>query len=420
MKSFLKMFLVIFFVGAFAYTGWEISRLSNRIQKIENKLGGSEKIACNEKDTVEKVRRSVVRVVGGEGEGSGFAIQKGGFILTNFHVIASEPDPKIILPDNTFETGEVIMADKDADLAIIKIKKDLPAVSFVRLGGISPAEEVLAIGYPLGGGLPGESFVIRGSFSRCIKDKENGVQYIVTDMTMVSGISGGPMVNICGGVVGVNTSGLLLGGMGIAVSSDSIIEKYRQMSASKDPLKDVKKTVFEPNKNALEAVRAFYNYLKARKLEKAFELLSDNFVMGYSFEHWAWGYRPLLDTTIVIIKPDKEIANRIHVKLSTKDFVDDEIVYKYFEGYWDVRQISGKWLLWKPRIREVKDPERDWFIDYDKRKEVEEFAKTHKDFEKYRPEMYKISLEPGGENLSLQELYDKAKERVETSNAVKK
>ena len=405
------MFLAILLVGTFAYTGYEISRLSDRIQRIENKLGGPKKIACNERDTVEKVRRSVVRVVGGESEGSGFAIQKGGFILTNFHVIDSEPNPKVILPDNTFETAQVIMADKDADLAIIKINKDLPAVSLARFDGVSPAEEVLAIGYPLGGSLPGESSVIRGSFSRRTKDKKNGVQYLQTDMTMIPGISGGPMVNICGEVVGINTAGLLLGGMGMAISSDSIKEKFRQMFLSKEPLKDVQKTVFEPNKNALEAVRAFYNYIKARRLEKAFELLSDNFVRGYSFEQWAWGYRPVLDTTIVIIKSDQKIINRISVKLSTKDLIDDEIVYKYFEGYWDVQQVSGKWLLWSPRIREVKDPEPDWFRDLDKQKEVEEFARTHKDFEKYRPEMYKISLEPENENLSLQELYDKAKEK---------
>jgi len=396
--------------GAFAYTGYEIYRLSNRIQKIENKLGGPKKIAYNERDTVEKVRRSVVRVVGGETEGSGFAIKKGGFILTNFHVIDSEPNPKVILPDNTFETARVIMADKDSDLAVIKIKKDLPAVSFARLGEMGPAEEVLAIGYPLGGSLPGESSVIRGSFSRSTKDKENGVQYLLTDMTMVPGISGGPMVNICGEVVGINTSGLLLGGMGVAISSDSIIEKCRQMSVSKDPLKDVQKIVFEPNKNALEAVRVFYNYLKARRLEKAFELLSDNFVKWHTFEYWAYGYRPLLDTTIVLIKPDKKITNRINVKLSTKDLIDDEIVYKYFEGYWDVRQVDGKWLLWEPRIREVKDPEQDWFIDQDIQKEIEEFAKTHEDFEKYRDEMYKTSQESGNDQLTLQELYDKAKE----------
>ncbi|MFH1875899.1 MAG: trypsin-like peptidase domain-containing protein [Candidatus Omnitrophota bacterium] len=411
MQNFLKIFLVILLVGAFLYTNHEISKLSNRIQKIENKLGGPKRIACNEKDTIEKVRRSVVRVIGGESEGSGFVIKKGGFILTNFHVIDAEPNPKVILPDNTFETGEVIMADKDADLAVIKIKKDLPTVQFARLGSMCPAEEVLAIGYPLGGDLSGESFVIRGAFSRSTKDKENGVEYLLTDMTMLSGISGGPMVNICGEVVGINTAGLVLGGMGLAVSSDSIFEKFRQMSASKDRLKDVQRIVFEPNKNALEAVRCFYNYLKARRLEKAFELLSDNFVKGYSFEHWARGYRPLLDTTVVIIKPDKKIVSRIHVKLSTKDLVDDEIVYKYFEGYWDVRQINGTWMLWDPNISEVKDPERDWFVDQEIKEEVEEFAKTHTDFEKYRTEMYKISREPGNENLSLQELYDKAKEK---------
>lgn len=405
MKRIIKALLSISLIGIVAYTGYEVFMLSDRIQKIENKLGGPSKIA----ETVKKVRRSVVRVVGGESEGSGFAIDKGGIILTNFHVIESEPSPKIVLPDNTFETGQVIMADKDADLAVIKINKNLPVLKMARLDVISPAEEVFSIGYPLGGSLPGEASVTRGSFSRFIKDKKGDVLYLNTDMTFVSGISGGPMVNISGEVVGINTAGLLLGGMGTAIASDSITEKCRQMSVSKEPLKDVKKIVFQPNKNALEAVRAFYNYLKIRKLEKAFELLSDNFVKGYSFEYWARGYRPLLDTTTICIKPDKKIPNRINVKLSTKDLVDDEIVYKYFEGYWDVRQIDGKWLLWKPRIREVTDPDEDWFRDQDIKKQLEELAKTHEDYKKYLPEMHRIWQEPGNDQLSMQELYDRAK-----------
>lgn len=223
-------------------------------------------------------------------------------------------------------------------------------------------------------------------------------------------------MNIYGEVVGVNTAGL--GGMGVAISSDSIREKWREMCASEDPLKDVKKAVFQPNKNALEAVKAFYNYLKALKMKKAFELLSDNFVMGYSFEQWAYGYRPLLDTTIVLIKPDKEISNRINIKLSTKDLVDNEIVYKYFEGYWDVRQVGGKWLLWKPRIREVIDPDENWPIDQDIKKQMEELAKAHEDYEKYLPEMYRISQEPGNDQLNLQNLYDKAKEIDNSSQGV--
>jgi len=409
MKGFLKVLIIICVAVAVGYVVY----LSNRIERIENKLGGRKKIACNEKDTIEKVRRSIVRVVGGESEGSGFAIRKGGVILTNYHVIDTEPAPKVVLPDNTFETGEVIMADKDADLAVIKIKKDLPVVKFAQLSWMCPVEEVLAIGFPFGGGLSGESFVIRGAFSRSTKDKESGVEYLLTDMTMLSGISGGPMVNICGDVVGINTAGLFLGGMGIAVSSDSIFEKYRRMSAAKDPLKDVQKTVFAPNKNGLEAVRCFYNYLKARKMEKAFELLSDNFVQGYTFDQWAWGYRPMLNTSVIMIKGDKKIADRIQVKLSTKDLIDDEIVYKYFEGYWDVRQVNGKWLLWSPRIREVKEPDKEWFLDHERIDEIEKFVKAHKGSEDYKYDMYKIAQEPGNEDLSLQELYNKAKEKPE-------
>lgn len=399
----------IFLVGIFVLTGYGLFRLSKRIDKIENKLGGHKKISCNEKDTVVRVRRSVVRIVGGESEGSGFAIRKGGFILTNFHVVASEPAPKVVLPDNTFETGQVVMADKDADLAVIKIKRDLPVVRFTRLAKMYPSEEILAIGYPLGGELSGESFVIRGAFARSAKNKKNSMQYILTDMTLISGISGGPMVNMCGEVVGINTSGLVLGGMGIAVSSDSIFEKCKQMCTSGEALKDVKKLSFEPNKDSLEAVRCFYNYLKVRQMEKAFELLSDNFVQGYSFEHWLKGYRPMLDTSVILIKRDKKITDRILVKLSTTDLIEDEIVYKFFEGYWDVRQINGKWLLWQPRIKEVKEPEKEWFLDQELIQEIEEFVKRHKDAEEYKYEMYKLAQEPGNEYLSLKELYDKAK-----------
>ncbi len=411
MKPLLKISLVIILVGVLSYAIHEISLLSQRLQMIENKLGGTKRLGCNEKDTVEMVRQSVVRVVGGESEGSGFAIQKGGVILTNFHVIDSEPNPKVIFPDNTFETAQVIMADKDADLAVLKISKDLPVLNFASPGGVSPAESLFAIGYPLGGDLPGESSVFRGSFSRNARDKKNGVEYIQTSITMIDGISGGPMVNICGEVVGVNTSGLFLGGMGIAISSESITQKWQTMARSKDSLKDVKRIEFQPNKNALEAVRAFYNYLKARRLEKAFELLSQNFVKGYSFDQWAQGYKPNLDTSLVVIRPDKKIPNRINIKLSTKDMVEDEIVYKFFEGYWDVRQIGGRWLLWNPRIREVKEPDRVWALDADFMKEMDEFSKTHEDFEKYAPKMFELSLVPGNENLSVQQLYDKVKEK---------
>jgi S1-C subfamily serine protease len=278
------IFFYFFIAGLFIYTGYKVSKLSERIQRIEGKLGGVKNILCNQKDTVEKARKSVVRIVGGHGEGSGFAVKKGGFILTNFHVIADELAPKIILPDNTFQTAKVIMADKAADLAILKVKKDIPTLNFARLSWVNPVEEIMLIGYPFGGELDGESFVTRGVISRLVLDKENNLKYILTDMTLIGGVSGGPMINICGEVVGVVCAGISPGGMGIAISSDSIFERVIKMLASEDPLKDVKKISFNPDKNALEAVRSFYNYLKLRSMENAFCLLSDNFIKGYSFK----------------------------------------------------------------------------------------------------------------------------------------
>jgi len=167
------------------------------------------------------------------------------------------------------------------------------------------------------------------------------------------------MVNICGEVVGVNTMGL--SGLGLAISSDSIREKWIQMSLSETAQEDIQRITFDPDASALEAVRAFYNYLKARKLEKAFELLSDNFKKGYKFTTWKAGYDSLLDTSVLVIKEDPEKENRILVKLSTSDMVDGEIVYKFFEGYWDVRENVNRWELWDAEIKEVTDPDWSWF-----------------------------------------------------------
>jgi hypothetical protein len=321
------------------------------------------------------------------------------------------------MTDYTFETGRVVAADKDADLAVIKIEKDIPALKITRNGNLRPADDLIAIGYPLGGNLPGESSIIRGVFSRIIKDKKSGVSYVQTDMTLVRGMSGGPMVNAYGEVAGINTSGLLLGGMGIAVSADSIVERCNAMAEAENPLKDVKPMVFLPDMSPLEAVRAFYNYLKVRRLKEAYGLLSDNFLRGGSFEKWSIGYRPLLDTTVVYVRKDKRIKDRIKVKLSTKDLVEDEIVYKYFEGYWDVRKVDGKLMLWHPRIRQVKNPPEDWFFDQEFIEDLREFRKTHEDLPKYGRIMYEISQEPGNGELSMQELYDIAKKIAERQKA---
>lgn len=358
------LILLIFMVIASFYIknqDYQIRALNEKLSLVEDKLGGSEKLVCNQKEVIERVKKSVVRIVGGEAEGSGFAIQKDGYILTNFHVIEFEPSPKVIFPDNTFETAEVLMADKNADLAILKIERNLPVLTWGESSLLNPAEDLLAIGFPLGGELIGEASVSKGSLSGRRISKDIGVEFIQTDITLNPGLSGGPMVNVCGDVEGINTAGLA--GLGLAISADSIKQKWLEMSTAEDSLKDIEKVVFDDTESAEFAVATFYNYLKVRKLDKAFEILSDNYKRGYRYETWRKGYESLLDTTIISIKEDDEKPDRINVKLSTKDMVDDEIVYKYFEGYWDVKNIDGKWRLWEANIKEIEDPGYGWYYD---------------------------------------------------------
>ena len=339
----------------------KFQKLNTRLDNVETRLGGAKKILCNEKESIDKIRKSVVRVIGGEAEGSGFAIDSDGLILTNFHVIEFEPSPKVIFSDNSFETAEILRGDKDADLAILKVNVSLVPITWGKPSELSSAEELLAIGYPLGGELVGEASVNKGFLSGRRFSKDVGIEYLQTDATFTGGVSGGPMMNICGEVVGINTAGLA--GLGLAISADSIRQKMDMMVISDDATRDIRKITFDDTTSAEFAVATFYNYLKVRKLDKAFEILSDNFKKGHSYDYWKGGYQSLLDTTVIKIEEDTKKKDRIDIKLSTKDMVDDEIVYKYFEGYWDVRKIDGKWRLWDPEIKEIEDPSFYWFYE---------------------------------------------------------
>ncbi len=351
---------VLLFLSLFAFLIYQNFELNKRLNLVENKLGGKGMILCNEKDSIETIRKSVVRVVGGYSEGSGFAVKEN-VVLTNFHVIEFEPSPKIIMPDNKFATAVILMGDKNADLALLEINGKLPVVKWGDTKKLNPADELLAIGFPFGGELIGESTVNKGSLSGKRHDKDNTLDYIQTDATLNPGVSGGPMINICGEVVGINTAGT--GGLGLAITSESIKQKWLDMAISKDSLKDVKIISFAPEKGPVEAVSAFYNYLKIRKMNEAYGLLSDNFLNGHEFEYWKQGYEPNMDTSAFSISLDPEKQNFVNVKLTTKDLIEDEIVLKFFEGYWEVRNISGKWLLWDPEIKEVENPGYLWFYE---------------------------------------------------------
>jgi serine protease Do len=167
--------------------------------------------------------------------GSGFVIDPSGIVVTNNHVIADADEITVVFNDGTKLKAEIVGRDQKTDLAVLRIKpnKPLKAVKFGDSDKLRIGEWVVAIGNPFGLG----GSVTAGIVSARNRDINSGPydNYIQTDAAINRGNSGGPLFNLDGEVVGVNTaiispSGGSIG-IGFAVPSKlamPVIEQLRQ------------------------------------------------------------------------------------------------------------------------------------------------------------------------------------------------
>lgn len=191
--------------------------------------------------SVEKIGPAVVTVVGtvpgqmtifgptGDQtvSGTGFFITEQGYILTNNHVVEGAQEVNIILSDGTQQNATIVGTDIYSDIAVLKTDGNIPAVA--QLGNsdvLKPGESVIAIGSPLGNFKNTVTVGVVSATGRSI-DTGNGYQIedlIQTDAAINHGNSGGPLVNLAGEVIGVNTlvvrntgSGDVAEGLGFAI-----------------------------------------------------------------------------------------------------------------------------------------------------------------------------------------------------------
>ncbi|MBM3485232.1 MAG: DegQ family serine endoprotease [Alphaproteobacteria bacterium] len=138
--------------------------------------------------------------------GSGFIIDPAGVIITNNHVIAEADEISVTLQDNTNLKARMVGRDQMTDLAVLKVDppKPLPAVRFGDSDRSRVGDWVLAIGNPFGLG----GSVTAGIISARSRDINSGPydDFIQTDASINRGNSGGPMFNLAGEVIGVNTA----------------------------------------------------------------------------------------------------------------------------------------------------------------------------------------------------------------------
>ena len=144
-----------------------------------------------------------------KGAGSGFIVDKEGYVLTNEHVVSGAEEIKVTLSDGRDFKGRVVGSDVTTDMAIVKIEAhDLPVVELGDSDVLRVGEITIAIGNPYGL----EKTVTMGVVSakgRNISAGSDGHEYtnlIQTDTAINPGNSGGPLLNTKGEVVGINTA----------------------------------------------------------------------------------------------------------------------------------------------------------------------------------------------------------------------
>ncbi len=164
--------------------------------------------------------------------GSGFLVHPAGYIVTNAHVVSRATKINVTLSDNSKIAARVISADSDHDLAVLKIDppkgKSLPHLPLGRSDDLMVGETVIAVGNPMGLSHTVTAGII-SALDRELRFAQN-VKYselIQTDAPINPGSSGGPLLNVRGELVGINTAIRAdAQNIGFAIPVDKLMELF--------------------------------------------------------------------------------------------------------------------------------------------------------------------------------------------------
>lgn len=221
--------------GVFTYNAMKLSNLptSKGVQKVDN---NSSKVQNVYQYVAEKASPSVVGIVSKgistdnpftlpqevTDSGTGFIVDKNGYILTNAHVVGNgnTKDVQVIYNHGKTTKGKVLYFDNTVDIAIVKINaKDLVPAELGNSDNVKIGDIAIAIGNPLGTELM--STVTQGIISgldRTVQTNTSSMSSLIqTDASINPGNSGGPLLNKDGQVIGINTVKANADNLGFAI-----------------------------------------------------------------------------------------------------------------------------------------------------------------------------------------------------------
>lgn len=305
---------------------------------------------CDKNDVL-NVIAGVVRIEGKDAEGSGFWVDTD-VVLTNNHVISFNRDFKVIDSEETTYTSRLLATDSVRDLALIKASGGPDKVLKWREEPIGLLDDVYALGYPYNSK---KISITKGIVSGITQDTYDDREYIQTDAAFNEGNSGGPLVDGCGEVVGLNTMTIWQSeNMGFATKAAQVEEWTREM-LEKSKLASPEEIAIGYSSDQAEVVAQYYDTLGQGRLEDAYNFYSSKRKEKMPFESWKQGFTGTYFIRIKSVSMTEKI-DTVFVSFIATDFGENwgEFITKEFEGEWTLVREKGLWKLDESNIGEIQ------------------------------------------------------------------
>ncbi|WP_281973751.1 trypsin-like peptidase domain-containing protein [Ruegeria faecimaris] len=172
--------------------------------------------------------------------GSGVILTDDGYVVSNYHVVGSATEIRVVTTDRREFSAEVVLGDQESDIAILRLKdaEALPSIDMRDSDLVEVGELALAIGNPFGVGQTVSSGIISGLARTGTATGNARGYFIQTDAAINPGNSGGALIDVNGDLIGINTSILTRSGgsngIGFAIPANLVAEFLRQAQAGND------------------------------------------------------------------------------------------------------------------------------------------------------------------------------------------
>ncbi len=175
------------------------------------------------------------RIFQEQDQGSGVIVDQAGYIITNYHVVDRASDVLVELSDGETQRAQIVGTDPATDVAVLKIgASNLTAAPWGKSAEMEVGDPVLAIGSPFGLARTVTAGILSATGRHAVIQHTSYRDFLQTDAAVNPGNSGGPLVNMQGQIVGINTAivGPTYQGISFAIPSDMVHDVYTQLVKS--------------------------------------------------------------------------------------------------------------------------------------------------------------------------------------------